>query len=79
MTCKEISDSFERSVSAGIDIRTEMYYMENVLKEIGCNISYLEDAPDEMLIIYDDRLDGICERLRTLAEYLHNVKTTAII
>ena len=56
-----------------------MYYMENVLKEIEYNISYLEDSPDEMLIIYDDRLDGICERLRTLAEYLHDVKTTIII
>ncbi len=48
--------------------------MENVLREIEYDISYLEEAPDEMLAPYDDKFDSIRERLRKLDEYLHNVK-----
>ena len=52
----------------------ELYYMESVLREIECDISYLEDAPDELLAPYDDKFDVICERLKKLDEYLHNVR-----
>ena len=79
MTFNEISDIYGRSCYAGIDTWTEAYYIENVLKEIEYDISYLEDAPDEMLASYDDKFDGICERLRKLDEYLHNVRNIAKI
>lgn len=52
------------------------YSIESVLKEIECDISYLEDAPDEQLAPYDDRFDSIRERLQKLEEYLHNINIT---
>jgi hypothetical protein len=79
LTSNEISDIFGKSDCAGIDIRAEIYYLENVLKEIECDIAYLEDVPDELLIPFDGKFDVICERLRTLDEYLHNVKNVAKI
>lgn len=69
---KEISDIFGRSGYTTIDMMAEAHYMEDVLREIECDISYLEDAPDEMLAPYDDKFDRICERLRKLDDYRHN-------
>ena len=71
---KEISDICEKSGYTGIDTMAEAQYLENVLTEIEYDISYLEDVPDEMLASYDDRFNGICERLRKLDEYRHDVR-----
>ncbi len=76
---REISDFFGRSGYTGIDEMIEAYYMENVLSDIECDISYLEDAPDELLVPYDEKFDRICERLRKLDEYLHNVRNSTKI
>ena len=79
MTFNEIQDIDKRSGYTDIDTRAEVYYLEDVLTEIEYNITYLEDAPDEMLVLYDDRFDGIRERLKKLDEYLHNIRNNVIV
>jgi hypothetical protein len=76
---KGIPDTYERSGYTDTDTRVEAYYLEDVLTEIEYDITYLEDAPDEMLTLYDDRFDDICERLKKLDEYLHNVRNKVIV
>jgi hypothetical protein len=44
---------------------------EDALKEIGYNISFLEDVPDEMLAPHLYLIDSVSERLNLLKEKLH--------
>ena len=48
----------------------EAYTVKKVVREIECDISYLEDAPDEMLAPFVEKFGLIGKRLMKLKECL---------